>query len=96
MKKPNRIDRKDSPAPESAQSQATAETPAEMTPALIILEQEYQRIIGLNFESAVCDFDALADLIQHHPGFQKEVQAMRQIYAASRVLFTLQTRAEAL
>jgi hypothetical protein len=58
--------------------------------ALITLSQVIDKAFEWDFENASHCLEGLADLVQHHPSFQKEVAAMRAV-AKSRDLLVATT-----
>jgi hypothetical protein len=60
--------------------------PAHNETGLIVLSEIVNHYTDLRFEDAVLNLAGVADLIQHHPGYQDEVQAIHELLSARDVL----------
>jgi hypothetical protein len=53
---------------------------------LIVLGEMIDQFLDMRVEDATSNLSGLADLIEHHPGFQREVKAIRAMSEARDVL----------
>ena len=65
---------------------STPAQPAREESSLIILAEIIDQYVEMTFDNATSQFHCLADLIAHHPCYQREVAAMRQICAGRDIL----------
>jgi hypothetical protein len=63
---------------------------------MIVLGEIIERQLEKDLEGSTGELDGLAELLQHHPGYQPEVEAMRGICAGVNILNKLTNEAAAL
>jgi hypothetical protein len=64
----------------------TAAPRARTGTSTIVLGELIDRFLGMDVEDASANFEALANLIGHHPGYRREARAMRRLVEARDTL----------